>query len=128
MASRTGRGPGPSELDTRRTASSRTSRPTVSRLGWACGISRSVGGNSPSISTGGEPGAADLEGGLALAEAHESSSPEHPGQLLQRPGGHQDVLALAQDRGAGQVADGQPVGVGGDEAQPALLGGRGAHR
>ena len=32
------------------------------------------------------------------------------------------MLALGQDGGAGQVADREPVGVGGDEAQPAGLG------
>ena len=48
---------------------------------------------------------------------------EHAGQLRERPGRHEDLLALGQHGGAGEVADGEPVGVGGDEAQAVGLGG-----
>ena len=125
MASRTGVASRARSF-TRRTASSSASRPTVSRLGWRLRDQPLVGRELALDQHGGEAGAADLEAGLALAEAHGErvAAGEHPGQLLQRPGRHEHVLALGEHRGAGQVADGEPVGVGGHQAQAAGLGGQ----
>ena len=76
---------------------------------------------------GGDPGRADLEGGVALAEAQRDGvgAAEQALDLAQRPRRHEHARPAAEGaRLPGQVAHGEAVGVGGDEAQPALLGGQ----
>ncbi len=48
---------------------------------------------------------------------------EQAGELPEGGGGHQDLLALGQHRGAREVTHGEAVGVGGHQAQAVALGG-----
>ena len=78
----------------------------------------------PLDQAGGHVQPTDPERGVALTE-HQGDVGvvvERAGQLVERTGGHEHRLTLTQRRGAGQVADGEPVGVGGDHAQALALG------
>ena len=73
---------------------------------------------------GGQPRAPRLEHGIACTEADLQlvGAAEHPLQLVQRPARHEHLLALPQHLAVGQVADREPVGVGGDHAHAVGLG------
>ena len=75
--------------------------------------------------TGGETGGADLEGGIALAEAQGELTvvAEQPLQLGEGPRRHQHLLPFGQHVFAGKIAHGEAVAVGGDQAQAVRLGG-----
>ena len=73
---------------------------------------------------GGEPAATGLERRLALPqpEVDRVRRGQQPGQLGQCTRRQQHALALGQHRRTDQVADGQPVRIGGHQAQPTGLG------
>ena len=110
---------------TRRTPSSSASRLTVSRLGCWLGIRPAVVGEVALDQHGGQAHVAGLEAGVALAQpqgelAHADSTLVR--SLSARDGTSTDWPS-ARTVLARQVAHRQPVGVGGHQAQPALLGG-----
>ena len=67
---------------------------------------------------------AGLEAGVALAQAQGqlAHAAQHLGEVVERPRRHEHRLALGQHALARQVAHGQPVRVGGHQAQPVVLG------
>ncbi len=74
-----------------------------------------------------------LEHGVAGAEADLQLVPagQHPLELVEGPARHQHLLPAGQHLVLGQVADRQPVRVGGDHAHAVVLGGdqhAGEHR
>ena len=124
MARRTGVVASRASSFTRRTASSSALAADDEPVGVARRDQLAVVRELALDQAGREPDGADLERGVALAQAQRDSPRrrQQPLQLGQRPRRHQHLLALAQDARARQVAHGQPVGVGGHEPQPALLG------
>ena len=74
---------------------------------------------------GGEAGAAHLEGGVAIAEAHGDvlAATDQALQFVERTTGHQHLLIGGQHLLPDQIANRQPVAVGGNHAQAVALGG-----
>ena len=126
---------------TRRSAASRDLLAQVEAVGVVVGHQLAVVGVGALEQTGADPDRPVDEGDLLGADGHphlghpspRGSSPSRgrsprgqPLELGQGPGRHEDVTATvraAQALGARQVAQGQPVGVGGHQAdRPALLG------
>ncbi len=74
---------------------------------------------------GRQPGAGDLEASFPLAEMHPHTvaSRQEPAQFAQRSTRDQYRRALVQNlSGTGDVTHRQPIGVGGDEAEPIGFG------